>query len=225
MKLQILLLYLLAIISLADDELLQKEDNNTFADNLLYISKEHIGLDYWEYECKNISSGKERLSYDKKVLFCAYEPKCNLFVYEMLTRSGAQISLPNSMGNICKLEKALSFSIPTERPPTAGQWFNGEVENTQLIGENDEGLEKSNVGDIITDGGHVGIISGYNKTISAGCQKIIENDFGWRGEKDVRVYRYDSSKVIKVDFLDSSAIIFLSFRKLIISIFLILLSL
>ena len=86
-------------------------------------------------------------------------------------------------------------------------------------------MQKSIVGDIITDGGHVGIISGYNKTISAGCQKIIENDFGWRGEKDVRVYRYDSSKVIKADFLDSSTIIFLSFRKLIISLFLILLSL
>ena len=41
----------------------------------------------------------------------------------MLTRSGAQISLPNSMGKICRLEKALSLFIPTERPPTAGQWF------------------------------------------------------------------------------------------------------
>ena len=223
MKLQILLLYLLAIISVADDEQLQKENNETFAENLLDISKKHIGLDYWEYKCDGTSKGKERLSYDKKVFFCAYEPKCNLFVYEMLTSSGAQISLPNSMGRICKLEKAFSFSIPTERPPTAGQWFNGEVENTQLVGENDEGLKKYNIGDIITDGGHVGIISGYNKTISAGCQKIIENDFGWRGEKDVRVYRYDSSKVIKVN--DSSQTQFLSFRKLIISIFLILLSL
>ena len=107
MKLQILLLYLLAIISVADDEQLQKENNENFAENLLDISKKHIGLDYWEYECDGISKGKERLSYDKKVLFCAYEPKCNLFVYEMLTSSGAQISLPNSMGRICRLEKAL----------------------------------------------------------------------------------------------------------------------
>ena len=63
-----------------------------------------------------------------------------------------------------------------------------------LVGSGSDGLNKCWPGDIITDGGHMGIISAPQKTISASYpeRKIVENDWGWRNEnlKDVKIYRY-----------------------------------
>ena len=57
-----------------------------------------------------------------------------------------------------------------------------------------EALIQAQPGDIITNGGHIGIISAQGKTISASSIEnvIVENDWGWReGQRDqVKVFRY-----------------------------------
>lgn len=52
-------------------------------------------------------------------------------------------------------------------------------------------------GDIATDGKHVGIVSGKNKTISATEGKVVENDWGFREGKEYRYYRYYGGKADK----------------------------
>lgn len=71
-----------------------------------------------------------------------------------------------------------------------------EMPNFKCIGKGIEALNKSLLGDIITDGKHMGFISGYRKTISASSKaedlKVVENDWGWReDQKDtVKIFRY-----------------------------------
>ena len=59
-------------------------------------------------------------------------------------------------------------------------------------------VKRPRIGDICTDGSHVGIVSGRGKTISASAltNKIVENDWGFREnsgkpQPNVRFYRYN----------------------------------
>lgn len=145
-------------------------------------AKKHIGSSSWSVLVRKDSA-------DGKVCFNPGEPKCNLFVYEMLVEGGVPQSLPNQSGRLGRL-----FNDKTARPFTASQWYAGEVPDMQCVGTGISALDKSWPGDIVTNGSHVGIISGPQKTISASAIEnvIVENAWGWRPEErdKVRVFRY-----------------------------------
>lgn len=136
--------------------------------------------------------------------FIPTEPKCNLFVAQCLGEGGFEVPYTNTEGTKATILHApwnfiAGFwgeqnKISTKRPLTARQWYNGECPGTTLVGEGKVGLEKSWPGDIVTDGSHVGIISGPQKTISASAKenKVVENTWGWRPDEipKMRVYRY-----------------------------------
>jgi len=134
-----------------------------------------------------------RTSADGKTTFYIGEPKCNLFVYEMLVAAGISQDLPNGAGRIKNFLLNL-FNDSTERPYVCEQWYDGKVPNMKLVGKGIEGLNKSWPGDLVTDGHHIGIISGPQKTISASSDecKIVENNWGWGKDRRniVKVFRY-----------------------------------
>ena len=155
-------------------------------------AREKIGSTDWEYESSN-TSGKDRKSDNGKVFFCDYEPKCNLFVYEMLAAADIEIELNNKMGIQCSL---FHWDEPNERPPTVKDWYEGTVEGMELVGQGSDGIWNSMPGDILVeynkDKGihHMGIISGTQKTISACADQICETGFGW-DSSTVKIFRYE----------------------------------
>jgi len=113
------------------------------------------------------------------------EPKCNLFVYEVLLASNIDIGTPNK----CSLKKSyLRLQNKCDRPPLAADWYAGTVKKFKYVGTSDGDYKP---GDIITNGVHVGIVSGTGTSISASTTKgIIENDWGFRTGQVFRLYRY-----------------------------------
>ena len=83
-------------------------------------------------------------------------------------------------------------------PYNSLQWYKGEVPDIDYIEEGIEGLNKSWPGDIVTDGFHIGIISGPSKTIHVSETKniVIEDEWGWRKEDldKVKIFRYSADK-------------------------------
>lgn len=142
-------------------------------------AKQYIGSTDW-------TKGKKRTSFDGEVTFKEKEPKCNLFVYEVLKQAGIDTGLPNKYGRL----------FIQKRPYRCKQWYAEEVPNFKFMGKGKEALKQSKPGDIITQGKHIGIISGFKKTISASSRsnenKVVENDFGWREDEQdiVKVFRY-----------------------------------
>lgn len=99
--------------------------------------------------------------------------KCNKFVYDMLTKSGAKV--PQIGG------------ILGGNPPLAGQWF-----DTDLEIEGFEIVDEPQPGDVAASKTHVGIVSGDGKTISASSKTdtVVENEWGFREkEKGKIVFR------------------------------------
>lgn len=145
-------------------------------------ARKHIGSDAWSLWARKTSA-------DGLVCFNPTEPKCNLFVYEMLVEGGVGQSLPNTAGT-----RGQFLNNKTARPYTAEQWHKGEVPGMTCVGSGAAGLDKSWPGDIVTNGHHVGIISAPQKTISASSKenKIVENAWGWRPEEreNIKVFRY-----------------------------------
>ena len=140
----------------------------------------------------------KRTSFDGKVVFIYTEFKCNLFVYEMLQKNGVKQDLPNKAGKRASLFLSKKNN---GRPYTASQWYDKKVPRMTFIGEGLEGLKASCPGDIITDGHHMGIIVGTDKTVSASSRisdlmQVVSNNWGWRkenytGKKPVRIFRYN----------------------------------
>ena len=95
------------------------------------IAKSHIGSSAW-------GRFVVRKSEDGKVQFNIGEPKCNLFVYEMLTAGGVGQELPNKAGFLGGI-----FNQLKDRPYTASQWHKGEVPKMKLVGSGVDGLNKS----------------------------------------------------------------------------------
>lgn len=153
---------------------------------VLEHARAHIGSTAWSRFCT-------RTSANSRVTFNYGEPKCNLFVYEMLVAGGVKQDLPNTAG---ALKSYLPFfnTQPNPRPYCCSDWYNCRVPNMTYIGQGINALNKCWPGDIITEGKHMGIISGPRKTISASSieGKIVENDWGWRKDhwKKVRIFRY-----------------------------------
>ena len=162
-----------------------KNDNNDVIPEMnkkiLENAKKFIGSQNW-------IEGVERISFDNKVKLLDGEPKCSLFVYEMLEMSGIHMDLPNTYGRIHKTP-----DYP-QRPYVCKQWYKEEVKNFICIGKGVKALNQCLPGDIITNGKHIGIISGPNQTISAAYiqNKVVENDFGWRKSEKykVKIFRY-----------------------------------
>lgn len=139
-------------------------------------------------ECARAKIGSQDWSPDvKRGSFESGEPKCNLFVAEVLTEAGFNVPLINHAGPM----KMIFHLNLAKRPPTAKQWYDGECSNTELI----QNLDNSLPGDVITDSSHMDIISGKQKTISASfpAKKVVENDFGWKLGQNVRIFRCKSS--------------------------------
>lgn len=112
-------------------------------------------------------------------------------IYDVLGICGIKMDLPNQPGRFRK------FIIKSERPYTTKQWYNEQVPNFKYIGKGVKALEQSVPGDIITDGKHMGIISGPQLVISASSRpedenKVVENEWGWREDikNNVKIFRY-----------------------------------
>jgi hypothetical protein len=154
---------------------------------ILDEAKKYIGSDNWS---KSVS----KTSNNGKTTFDEGEYKCNLFVYDVLDDSGIDIGLPSYKYRFKKFYNG-DFS---RRPYTCKQWYKEKVPCMKCIGKGVEGLKKSLPGDIITNGRHMGIISGPNKTISASSvtNTVVENDWGWREEQknEVNIFRYNPEK-------------------------------
>jgi len=130
------------------------------------------------------------------VYFNFGEFKCNLFVYEVLLASDIDIGTPNHVEGLRLL---ILDDGKDQRPACASDWYNNDENNMvpsfKLVysGKGKDGIDKCKQGDVITDGGHMGIISGEGKTISASglTGKVENNDWGFRDNSDpIKCYRY-----------------------------------
>ena len=106
----------------------------------------------------------------------------------MILAAGYDIGTPNEINGFA--HPILAAQNKLKRPPCASDWYNGKVNGMTYIGENDEGRKKSNKGDIITDGNHMGIVAGNNESISASFSEkvVVRNSWGFRGE-NVKIFR------------------------------------
>ena len=100
--------------------------------------------------------------------------KCNLFVADAYNTGNGREIVPTG--------------IFGTKPPTASDWYNGKVPSGFTQTNNPQ------VGDVISDGSHVGIVAEPGETsISASSidNQVIENDWGFRSGEDVRVWHYN----------------------------------
>ena len=168
------IIYLFLLITIAYGDMQLDIYNN---------AKKYIGEKYWAKDKERQAKGNEHVFFNKG------DWKCNLFVYEMILDSGYDIGTPNELN--CFRHPILCFRDQLKRPPCVTEWKNEEVPGFVLIGEGDEGRNKSKKGDIIAADSHVGIVSKNKKTISATDKEIVENDWGFRGEEEeLKVFRY-----------------------------------
>lgn len=156
---------------------------------VLEVAKSRIGSPEYSVWCQNGN-------------FAFSEPKCNLFVADCLRAGGVDVLL-NEIDQTTRhfLFHTQWFSVAINktklpRPPTAAMWTDPNYDSARfkVVGKGLAGLEKCWPGDIISNGSHVGIVSGVRKVISASAieGKVVENDWGWRkGEcENVVIRRY-----------------------------------
>ena len=154
----------------------------TRQERIYLTARDNIGETAW-------SPDNEREARRKaNVFFKKGEPKCNLFVYEVLLAAGYDIGTPNELNPF--KHPILAINGQLDRPPCAIDWYNKKVSGMEFIGENNNGRRNCMQGDIITDGNHMGIVAGNNQTISASYdeKKVVRNSLGFKGE-NVRLFR------------------------------------
>ena len=158
-----------------------KEIEEEIREKIYKIAKSYENSTDWSF-CE-----KRQAKNNPTVLFGENSYKCNLFVYEVLLEDGCSIGAPR------KTLKVFPF---INRPHTAQDWLDGKVKLFDYIGENDDGRNKCQRGDVITSGTHMGIV-GNRETISQSAveDKIVINDWGFRKEEegDFRFYRFNLS--------------------------------
>jgi len=155
--------------------------------DLIYENaKANIGDKSWAKEVDRQAKRNEN------VFVLKDEWKCNLFVYEIILASGYDIGTPNSVN--CKKEKykKICEQKKDKRPPCCKDWFDEKVPGFDLIGKNDEGRKLCQKGDIITNGGHIAIVSNPEdgSTISAAENEVI---FG----ENFKIFRYNENTLNK----------------------------
>ena len=113
--------------------------------------------------------------------------KCNLFVADAFNKSN--LGAKPMPGRASKT--AMYIGLGRMREVSAKEWKLGHALKFNLV-------KKPRVGDICTDGSHVGIVSGKSTTISASSitDTIVENNWGFRGNTgvplpNVKFYRYN----------------------------------
>jgi len=138
-------------------------------------AKVNVGLTNWakwvDRQCKR----------NNFVYVFAGEPKCNLFVYEILLSTGLDIGTPNITDNIVS-----RIIGKVDRPPCAADWYDGKVQQFKYIGTD---VYLAEAGDVITDGSHVAIAAGNFMSISAGEHEILYNDWGFREGQTIKIFR------------------------------------
>lgn len=166
----------------------------TIQSKVVRFAKENEGSEDWSYGIANFylkffSNGKDRLAENGKTFFCDYEPKCNLFVYEMLYKAGLELPLINQMSQNCK---KFHEDQPEGRPPTNKDLVDGNVfPLLYLVGTDQDGINNAINGDIISNGSHMGIIIENKETISASSNSIRKSDFNSYSSKTIYIFRYD----------------------------------
>jgi len=163
-----------------------------------------VGSDEWSPDVERKADN------NKDVLVQKGQPKCNLFVYEMLLNNGIDIGTPNRGRKY--------FIIPTPRPPLAEDWFNFKDkindENSKLrtYFKTVRSKNESRPGDIIVSKDHIGIVSNNYKNSSKGnnkerelCisasftdKKIVNNEWGFTRGGPVKIYRLKDDYLKKV---------------------------
>ncbi|XP_067684765.1 uncharacterized protein [Haliotis asinina] len=101
--------------------------------------------------------------------------KCNIFVAEVLEEAGAKVPQRHWF---------------TWSPIGAGEW--GNPRSTYLTRDRCwTRVTSARTGDVIGDGWHVGIVTGYKLTTSARFDKVVRNNFGFRSsQKPMTLWRY-----------------------------------
>lgn len=115
--------------------------------------------------------------------------KCNSFIMEIF-------NVPN--GRVITGPISERYKI-IHRNPSAKEFYYGEVEGFKRVFDPQPGDICVDMGTGRVGGhGHVGIVSGYKRTISASSVTgtVVENDWGFRKEenKNARFYRYVGDK-------------------------------
>lgn len=110
--------------------------------------------------------------------------KCNLFVYETLTKSGKPVPM--------KERWSWSNMKNVKYPPLAGQWADPSVEipGWEVVTNPQPGDVAAIAHDYSDASGHVAIVSGPNSSISATGEEVVENDWGFRPGQTPTFRRY-----------------------------------
>jgi hypothetical protein len=121
-----------------------------------------------------------------KEIYGIGDNKCNLFVYEMLTQAGARVE----MG----LREQPATDIQHAYPPLAGQWADPSfpVPGFEVLTVPPDSPQPGDVAAVKhaswDASGHVGIVVGSNKTVSATPEDgVVHNDWGFRPEQEGEV--------------------------------------
>jgi hypothetical protein len=95
-----------------------------FKNEILRIAEANLGEKAWSY------FQSRQAKRNPNVKFGTFELKNNLFVYEILLASLIDIGTPNIIS-----DERLKIKLEgkTERPPTAQQWYDGEVPNFEEV--------------------------------------------------------------------------------------------
>ena len=126
------------------------------------VARSRVGSQDWRYD-------KEKDGFPKNT------NKCNQFVYDVMVEAGVK---PPPV-----VPKYLVFS----RPPTAGEWADPSVkiEGWTVVSEPQPGDVIAEAHQYSDATGHVGIVVGDKKTVSASALVggvIVENDWGFRSD-------------------------------------------
>lgn len=141
-----------------------------FASTIVWIARSYIGSGNWKYSVE-------------KDEFKANTNKCNKFVYDVMV--DAKVKPPPTVSRWAVLK----------RPPTAGEWAdpNVAIQGWQVVRTPEPGDVVAEAHQYADATGHVGIVVGTNKTVSASALVggvIVENDWGFRPDNTPTFRRY-----------------------------------
>lgn len=144
-------------------------------DKVLEIAYKYVNTNDW-------------VEYSKRGLFRPGVPKCNIYVYEVLTAAGAHVP---RMGG--ELGKATGGRYGY--PPLAADWFakDKEIRGWNIVSD-------PLPGDVVSNGVHVGLYVSRNRIISATTNGgVRESEFNTVGSNAVTIRRYTSGINIFTD--------------------------
>lgn len=133
-------------------------------------------------------NSNEWAKYDQRGIFRFGVPKCNIYVYEVLTAAGAHV--PRMGGELGKATDG-RYGYP----PLAADWFakDKEIRGWSIVSD-------PLPGDVVSNGVHVGLYVSRNRIISATTNGgVRESEFNTVGSNAVTIRRYTSGVNIFTD--------------------------